>query len=192
LVRKKFIGRHLMLRKEFSNAVLNRSKKSTIRLGIIKPRYDQVIVHSGGKAIAIVKITDVIHKRLSELSPKEVREDGFDNVNELISTLKKLYPDERINFDSMVTIIRFNPVKKLDSVDREQDENIDPGILAGIALRYLKNEIDEKERRILLELTRTNSIRKTAYNLYGDPLNRKEIRLVLRNAYRKLKNRGIL
>jgi len=37
----KFIGRHLMLKGEYIEKVLNGEKKATIRKGVYKPKYDE-------------------------------------------------------------------------------------------------------------------------------------------------------
>jgi hypothetical protein len=181
-----------MLKREFSEAILNGSKKSTIRIGIVKPRYKEVIIHSGGRPIGVVEILGVSHKRIRDLSLEEIKEDGFESIEDLIKALRRLYPREEVDLNTIVTVIKFELIKRLDHSSREGNKEISPGLLARIALRYLKNELSKDEKRILLELTKTNSIRKTAYVLYGDPLDRTEIRRVLRSVYKKLKNHGIL
>ncbi len=191
MVRVKFIGRHLMVKKEFAEAVLSGRKRSTIRLGILKPKYRELIVHSGGRPIALVEIEEVAHKKLKDLSMEEIRNDGFDSLDSLIRTLRKLYPRERVDPDSMVTVIRFH-VKNTIGPGENSSVELPPAVIARIGLRYLNKELSDRELAILRVLTRTNSIRRAAAELHGDPLNRKEIRSVLRKVHEKLKSRGLI
>ena len=48
-----------MLKGEYIEKVLNGEKKATIRKGVYKPKYDEVIIHAGGRPIAKAKITRV-------------------------------------------------------------------------------------------------------------------------------------
>ncbi len=191
MVRVRFIGRHLMVKKEFAEAILSGKKRSTIRMGILKPKYRELIVHSGGRPIALIEIEEVAHKKLKDLSIEEIRNDGFDSLDSLIKTLRKLYPRERVDPDSLITVIRFH-VK--NTIDPGKDASIElpPAVIARIGLRYLNKELSERELAVLRVLTRTNSIRKAAVELHGDPLNRKEIRSVLRKVHEKLKSRGLI
>ena len=191
MVRVRFIGRHLMLKKEFAEAILSGRKRSTIRLGILKPKYRELIVHSGGRPIALVEIEEVTHKKLRDLSIEEIKNDGFDNLDSLIRTLRKLYPKERVDPDSMVTVIRFH-VKSTIGTGEYSSVELPPAVIARIGLRYLNKELSDRELAILRVLTRTNSIRRAAAELHGDPLNRKEIRSVLRKVHEKLKSRGLI
>ncbi len=191
MVRVRFIGRHLMVKKEFAEAILTGRKRSTIRLGILKPKYSELIVHSGGRPIALIEIEEVAHKKLSDLSIEEIRNDGFDSLDSLIRTLRKLYPREHVDPDSMVTVIKFH-VKNTIDPDKDSSVELPPAVIARIGLRYLNKELSERELAVLRVLTRTNSIRKAAAELHGDPLNRKEIRSVLRKVHEKLKSRGLI
>jgi len=187
---KKFIGRHLMLKKEYAEALLEGRKTSTIRLGIVVPRYNELIVHSGGRPIAVVKVTGISHKKIRELTLDEVREDGFQSREELVKTLRRLYPGERIDEESVVTLIKFNLVKKLEGLTEDEYRRLEPALVARLALRYLGDRLGDEEKRILFDLTRTNSIRRTAYNIYGNALNRARIRKVLRASLEMLRGMG--
>jgi hypothetical protein len=191
LVRIRFIGRHLMIKKEFANAILAGEKRSTIRLGILKPKYKELIIHSGGRPIAVVEVEDIVYKKLRDLTADEIKSDGFNDLDSLVKTLRKLYPKEQVDLDSTVTIIRFR-LKSIIDPSKDSSSELPPALLARIGLRYLNKELEERELAILRVLTRTNSIRKAAAELTGDPLDRREIRKVLRKVHEKLKSRGLI
>jgi len=186
----KFIGRHLMVKGEYVDLILKGVKKSTIRLGIIKPKYNEIMIHGGGKPIALAKITNVKYKRINELTDEDARKDGFPSLKVLLKELKKSYGEIRPN--DIVTIIEFVITKKLSDLDvKEQWLGLKPVEIARIALRYCEN-IPQEERKILEDLTRTESIRKTAIRLYGSINRRWKIRKVLRKYLDTLVNKGII
>ncbi len=187
----KFIGRHLMLKGEYIEKVLNGEKKATIRKGVYKPKYDEVIIHAGGRPIAKAKITRVYYKKLSELGEYEARIEGFNNVEELINELKKVYG--RISKEDYFTIIEFEVIQRLDELASEDPYyGLTPADIARIALRYLDKELTELDRKILLDLTRTNSIRKTAINVFKDLNKRGIVRKAVRKALRFLIERNLI
>ena len=186
----KFIGRHLMVKGEYVDLILKGVKKTTIRLGIIKPKYNEVMIHGGGKPIALAKITNVKYKRINELTDEDARKDGFPSLKVLLKELKKSYGEIRPN--DIVTIIEFVITKKLSDLDvKEPWLGLKPVEIARIALRYCEN-IPQEERKILEDLTRTESIRKTAIRLYGSINRRWKIRKVLRKYLDTLVNKGII
>lgn len=186
----KFIGRHLMVKGEYVDLILKGVKKSTIRLGIIKPKYNEIMIHGGGKPIALAKITNVKYKRINELTDEDARKDGFPSLKVLLKELKKSYGEIRPN--DIVTIIEFVITKKLSDLDvKEPWLGLKPVEIARIALRYCEN-IPQEERKILEDLTRTESIRKTAIRLYGSINRRWKIRKVLRKYLDTLVNKGII
>ncbi|MEB3844739.1 MAG: ASCH domain-containing protein [Desulfurococcales archaeon] len=190
-VRRQFLGRHIMLKKKYGDMLLSGKKTTTIRVGIVKPRYDTLIVHSGGRPIAIVRIEDVTVKRVSELTDEDARRDGFPDRSTLIEALRKMYG--RIGGDEPVTIIRFKLVKRLDNLDSDDPYmGLTPAEIARISLRYLNDKLSDEEKRILRDLTVTGSIRGTAQRLYGDPTRRSKIRATLRRALKLLLQEGIL
>ena len=186
----KFIGRHLMVKGEYVDLILKGVKKTTIRLGIIKPKYNEIMIHGGGKPIALAKITNVEYKRISELTDEDARKDGFPSLKVLLKELRKSYGEMRPN--DIVTIIEFVITKKLSDLDvKEPWLGLKPVEIARIALRYCEN-IPQEERRILEDLTRTGSIRKTAIRLCGSINRRWKIRKVLRKYLDILVNKGII
>ncbi|OYT57575.1 MAG: ASCH domain-containing protein [Desulfurococcales archaeon ex4484_217_2] len=179
-----------MVKGEYVDLILKGVKKSTIRLGIIKPKYNEIMIHGGGKPIALAKITNVKYKRINELTDEDARKDGFPSLKVLLKELKKSYGEIRPN--DIVTIIEFVITKKLSDLDvKEQWLGLKPVEIARIALRYCEN-IPQEERKILEDLTRTESIRKTAIRLYGSINRRWKIRKVLRKYLDTLVNKGII
>ncbi len=184
-----FLGRHLMLKKEYADLVLSGIKKATIRLGIIRPRKERILLHSGGKVVAELKITDVEIKRVYELTDEDAKLDGFQNRKQLIKNLNKIYGKVRQN--DPVTIIKFELVKKLEEKEESKYLGLKPVDIASIALRY-KIELEEEEERVLKKLIETGSIRKTATSLYGSIANRGMVRKVLDSVLKKLVEAGIV
>ena len=185
-----YLGRHLMVKGEYAEKILKGSKTTTIRLGRVRTRYSEVIIHSGGRPIAKAMITSVRHKRVRDLTDEDARKDGFKSREELVRALKEAYGS--IDPDSMVTIIEFRVSRRFDELETENPYmGLDPADIARLALRYLKG-LNEEERRVLMDLTRTNSIRSTALRLYGDLGKRWIVRKVLRRALKALAGRGLL
>jgi hypothetical protein len=93
--------------------------------------------------------------------------------------------------DDPVTIIEFRVTRRFDELSTENPYmGLEPADVARLALRYL--DLGEEEKRILVDLTRTNSIRNTAQRLLGGLGRRWLVRRVLRRALRELVRRGII
>ena len=187
MARIKFIGRHLMVKGEYVDAILSGEKRATIRLGIIKPRYEEVMLHGGGKPVAIVRIEEVIHKRVSELTDEDAKLDGFNSRSELIKALRRVY--ERVTPRDHVTILKFKVVRRIDPSELR---HMPPVEVARIAMRYIRDELTQNDRRILEELLRTKSVRQTAVNLFGSIERRILVRRAINRAYKILKDKGII
>ncbi len=188
--RVQYLGRHLMVKGEYVEPLLSGRKRATIRAGVVKPRYSEVIIHGGGRPVAKAVIEGVEVKKLRELSDSDARLDGFSSREELVDALKRTYPG--LGDDDPVTILKLRVVKRLDE-DAGEDPymGLDPGDIARIALRYLEG-LNEDERRILRLLTQTNSIRETSLILYKDLNQRWRVRKVLRRVLSELRRRGLL
>lgn len=189
---KKYLGGHLMVKKIYGDMILEGKKTSTIRLGYIIPKKKEIIIHSGGRPIAKAVISEVVHKRLSELDEDDVVREGYSSKKELIKELKKIY-GRRLTRDSIVTIIRFQVVERMDQLNLEKPYmGLKPRDIAALGLRYLGEELGEDERKILQTLSETGSIRKTAYRLYKDANKRFYVRAILRKILEKLIKKNIL
>jgi len=174
-----------MVKGKYVDMILKGEKTATIRKGVVKPKYKEIIIHGGGRPIAKVSIEKVYHKKLKDLTDEEAIKDGFKNKEELVNELRKVYPDLRD--DDYITVIEFRLIQRLDHLSTEDPYlGLTPADIARIALRYLTNELTEQEKKILLDLTRTNSIRATALRLFGSINNRLLVRRTLRKATQKL------
>ncbi len=189
--RVQYLGRHIMIKGVFADKLLEGSKSTTIRLGIVKPRYKEVIVHGHGRPLAKAEVTEVRVKRVSELTEEDARRDGFKSLDDLLDALKSVYGD--IGPDDYVTIIGLRVKQRLDSLESEDPYlGLEPADIARLALRYLRDELDEEEVKILEDLTRTNSIRMTAVRLYGSIERRYKVRRALRRSLEMLLERGLV
>ncbi len=187
----RFIGRHLMVKGRYVRMILDGFKTATIRHGIVKPKYREVIVHGGGRPIAKVEVVSVKYKRVRELSNQDAVKDGFRDRDELIRELRRVY--QGIGDDDWVTVIEFRVIQRLDKLPLEDKYlGLTPTDIARLGLRYLGEELSSEEKRVLLDLTRTNSIRATAYRLYGSIDKRYLVRRILRKIVNRLKEQGIL
>jgi len=186
----KWLGRHLMVKGEYVKLMLSGVKKATIRIGKVKLKYNEMIVHGGGRPIALIKIKSVKYKKVKELTDEDAKLDGFKSKRELINELRKVY--ENIRDDDWVTIIEFEIVKKLNELDiKDPWLGLKPVDIARIALRYNLG-LTEKEKEILLDLTRTRSLRRTAINFFGTIEKRWIIRKILKKSLHRLIEKGIL
>ncbi|ABM80811.1 ASCH domain-containing protein [Hyperthermus butylicus] len=187
----KFLGRHLMVKGEYVDDILSGRKRATIRLGKVKVKYNELIVHGGGRPVAKVRVTNVIYKRVKELTDEDARKDGFRNLGELINALRKVYGE--VKPDDYVTIIEFEVVQDLTSLEPQDPYlGLEPADIARLALRYLGDMLSDDEKKILKDLTSTNSIRATAVRLFGSIERRWRVRKVLRRALSELVRQGLL
>ncbi len=180
-----------MLRKKYLDKLLTGEKTSTIRLGMYVPKYDEVIIHSGGKPICIAKITKVTYKKIKDLTDEDAVKDGFGNLKTLLNELKKIYGG--IRPEEMVTIIELKVRKDLRNLTPNSIYlGLKPSDIARLALRYLRNELNHEELVIINKLAAGSSIRKVAKELTGSTLNRAFIRRTLRKALKKLISQGLI
>ncbi len=187
----RYLGRHLMIKGKYVDAILSGRKKTTIRIGVVKPRYREIIIHGGGRPVAKAVITGVRYKKVCELSVEDAVRDGFNSLEELLEELREAYGD--IRPQDTVTIIEFRVTRSLGDLEPQKPYlGLDPVDVARLALRYLEDRLTADERRILLELTRSGSIRAAALRIYGDLGKRYLIRRALRKALRLLVREGVL
>lgn len=180
-----------MLKGAYVEKLLSGEKRATVRRGIVKPKYDEITIHAGGRPVAKAKITRVYYKKLHELSDYEAKLEGYNSREELIQELKRVY--KGIRDDEYVTVIEFEITQRLDVLPLEDPYlGLEPVDIARIALRYLRNELSDLEIKILTDLTRTNSIRKTALRVLGDLNKRGVVRRVIRKALKMLVEKGFL
>ncbi len=189
--RYKFLGRHIMVKGKYVEKILDGRKRATVRKGLVKTKYPEIIIHGGGRPVAKARIKAVTHKRVGELTDEDARLDGFNSRDELIRELRRVYGE--LGKEDWVTIIEFEVVQRLDNLPVEKPyHGLAPGDLARIALRYLRDKLSNEDIRVLEDLTRTNSIRATAYRLYGSIDKRNRVRKTLRKALKILEEKGII
>ena len=189
--RIQYLGRHLMIKGVFADKLLEGRKRTTIRLGIVKPRYKDVIIHGHGKPLAKAEIVGVKIKRVRELTEEDARRDGFRSLDELLDALKSVYDD--IGPDDYITIIELRVTQRLDRLEPTDPYlGLEPADIARLGLRYLRDRLNEEYVKILEDLTRTNSIRMTAIRLYGSIERRYKVRRALRDALDMLVKEGLV
>lgn len=90
------------------------TKRATVRRGsrdIIKGAMALEAADGGGWGV-IVNVTEVRHKKLSELTDEEAKADCAESAGELTTDLKRFYPDITSNSD--ITIVFFDFKDPLD------------------------------------------------------------------------------
>ncbi|GBF09622.1 conserved hypothetical protein [Aeropyrum pernix] len=181
-----------MIKGVYADKLLEGRKTTTIRLGIVKPRYREVIIHGHGRPLAKAEIVDVQVKKVSELTLEDARRDGFRSVRELIESLERVY-GYKLDPEDPVTIIHLRVKQRFDNLDLSDPYlGLEPADIARLGLRYLGDYLSDEEKRVLEDLTRTNSIRSTAVRLYGSIERRGRVRRVLRRVLQELLRRGLI
>lgn len=190
--RKAFLGRHIMMKKDFAELVLAGIKTATIRLGVVKPKRKYVLLHSGGKVLAELEITGAEIKRVKDLTDEDAKQDGFEDKKSLVEVLKEIYGN--IQGDDKVTIIRFKVVRRIGSSETSEFSqylDLKPVDVASIALRY-GIKLRPRDIIILKKVAESGSIRKAAVALFGDATKRKVVRRALNRAIKKLIESGVI
>nr|KJR72283.1 MAG: hypothetical protein TU36_03045 [Vulcanisaeta sp. AZ3] len=182
-----YLGRHLMLKSKYLDKVGN-NRFTTVRLGIIRPRYREVFIHSGGMVIAKARILGTVYKRVSELTDDDAVADGFTNRQALVEELRRIYGE--VSNDDWVTILTLEVVKLIGRKD-DGSVGLSPVDIARLALRYNVPMSDE-ERRVLVELVNEGSVRKVAIKLFNSFRGRYVIRRVVRRALKHLMSMGVI
>ncbi len=100
----------IRFRPEYLDRVLSGSKRVTVRLGIVRPRFGEVLITCGNLVYGVGEIESFEIYRIDQLPENIVREEGFKSKSELLNALRQLYPE--IKDTSFVTVIRFK-VKKI-------------------------------------------------------------------------------
>jgi len=186
----RFLGRHVMMKWKHAEALLNGRKRATIRLGIVRPKFREVLLHSGGRVVAKLAIKEVYYKKFEELGEREAELEGYPSVDELKEELIRIYG--RIRPKTTMTVIVFNVVRRLDQDSgRDPWMGLDPVDIARIALR-VNLPLSEREEKVLRTLIQTSSLRKTASSLYGSVEERIKVRKILRGVLKRLIERGVI
>jgi len=181
-----------MVKGKFAKLILEGKKVTTIRLGRVVPKAKEVIIHSEGKPIAEAVIKNVIYKKVKELTDEDAKRDGYSSLDELIKDLKDMYKVD-IKPDDEVTIIEFSVTRKFNNLDiTDIYLGFSPLTIALLANRYLRNNLNEEEKKVVESILRYKSIRITTIKLYGSLDKRWITRKILRKLLVKLIDKGVI
>jgi hypothetical protein len=106
------MGPLLSFKEKYLSRVLSGEKRATIRLGVVRPRFQLVYITCCGMIYGEAVITGVQYAKLKELGSEVLREDGFNSLEEALEELKSLYP--KIEPDSVVSVLRFALLRKYE------------------------------------------------------------------------------
>lgn len=149
------LGLYLTFKSKYLKDVLKGTKRTTIRLGIIRPFHKKVLIECGGKLYGEAVIKSIRYVELSKLSEDDAIRDGFKNLKEMMADLKKIYPflkgkDKMTIIEFEVTEVYPQPIPKLML-------NTDQSHIAKLALAYWPHW-NSRERKVLAELSVGKSI----------------------------------
>ncbi len=190
--RKIQIRKFMLIDSSYKSRILRGDKVTTIRYGRyeVKPGSEVYLaVRPSDTVVAKVRITEVVKKKVRELTDDDARKDGFRDVKELLRALNKIYGE--LSGDDEVTIIGFRVIKRYDG---------------GIPLKWLKGlnyrEPEEIARLYLENQERLNLNRETDFilrRIYCDGLRNavkhfgpKRVQAALLKAYHAFYEEGLL
>ncbi len=110
------IDRYITFKRMFLEQVLSGKKRTTIRLGIVRPRYSEVYIACENYVYAIAEIERIEYLKVHELDEDIVKSEGFKCKEELLKALKRIYG--KLNTTDYVTLIWFKVKKILDKPKR--------------------------------------------------------------------------
>jgi len=94
---------------EYVEAIIEGKKITTIRKGIKRYPVGRIVeLTVDNKPFAKARVDKVVVKRVRELTDEDAKKDGFDNREELIEALKRIYGS--IKDSEFVTIVHFTLV----------------------------------------------------------------------------------
>ncbi len=102
----------LRFKPEYLQRVLRGEKRVTIRLGIVRPRFGELLIVCNNLVYGIAEVESIDIRRIEEIPKEILHEEGFRNIRDLINELRKLYPE--IKDTTYVTIIRFRVKEVFD------------------------------------------------------------------------------
>ncbi|BBL45487.1 ASCH domain-containing protein [Nanobdella aerobiophila] len=174
--------------------ILSGKKRITIRLskGGFKIG-DIFILHAGGKAIGKYRIKNIYTKKLYQITDEEAKLDGYNNKEELINEILRIY--KNINIKKEVVIIEFEPLEifKTDISSEEYawgGQKVDIIKLANLILKY-DDQLTSRHKELLNILIKEGSLRKAALSL-GNIKKRNLFRKILKKGYERLKKKKII
>jgi len=176
---------YLSFKKEYIKKIFEGLKTTTIRLGILTPKKDEVLIYGNGKALGKIAIESIRYTKVKDLTDEDAVLDGFKDKRELKAALSKHYPG--ISADDWVTVIKFRVLERFEDASSTK---LDVGRIAKLALAY--NIADNREdARILAAVAATGSI-DGAYKLLNKRYPRSYIRRLLEKVKKKLEDKAVL
>lgn len=106
------LGLTLSFKEKYLGRVLSGEKRVTIRLGVLRPRFQLVYIACCGMLYGEAVITKVEYVKLRDLSRDVLEEEGFKDLEEALAELRAIYPG--IDLDDVVSIIRFSLVRRYE------------------------------------------------------------------------------
>ena len=99
----------IRLKADLARKVLEGKKIITIRVGKIKINPGDIIEIHARFPVVKAKVIDIKHKKIKDLTKKELKMDGYESIEELIKDLSKMYK-KKIDENTKVTVIIFEPI----------------------------------------------------------------------------------
>jgi len=193
-VRKKKIQirKFLLIDSSYKPKILRGDKVTTIRYGNYEAKPGSevyLVIRPNDTAVAKVQITEVVKKKVRELTDDDANRDGFKNVRELLKILNRIYGE--LYGDDEVTIIGFRvlkqyetgiPLKWLKSLNYKEPKEI-----AGLYLENQEKINLEKDVDFVLRKVYTEGL-KSAVRRFGP----KRVQQALLRAYHALYGAGLI
>jgi len=173
------MGRSLSFKGEYVGKILSGEKTSTVRRGILVPRYSEISLRSQGGVIGRARIESVKYTQVKDLTDSDAVLDGFRNREELVSALEKHYPG--IGPEDWVTVIRFRLLR---------EEPVDLRTLARLALAYGLAR-DDGEYRVLSAVGIYGGLEEAVKVLRG-AVDKRSVERLLDRVRRELKEKGLV
>jgi len=181
-----------MIKGKFAELILAGKKTTTIRLGRVVPKSNEVIIHSNGRPIAEAKIKNVTYKKIKELTDEDAKKDGYSSLQELLNDLKNIYKTD-LDINIEVTVIEFEVIKRFDEIDvKDIYLGFSPHTIAVLANRYLRDILSKDERNVVNHMLRYKNIRITTIKMFGSLNKRWVTRNILRRLLAKLMDKGVI
>lgn len=106
------LGLTIGFKEKYLGKVLEGKKRVTIRLGVLRPRFQLVYIACCGMLYGEAVITKVEYVKLRDLSKDVLEEEGFKDLDEALAELKTIYP--KIGLDDMVSVIWFSLLRRYE------------------------------------------------------------------------------
>ena len=111
--------KHLQFLGKYADDIIKGNKNLTIRLSKANLRTGDIfILHAGGKVIGKFRVKNIYTKKLYQITDEEAKRDGYNNKEELINDLRRIY--KRLDLNKEVAIIEFEPIEIINNISSEE------------------------------------------------------------------------